>query len=268
MNNPALDFCLLIPCYNNFEGLIQSLKSVSYPAGNYLIVVVDDGSAEPLQQQQIDTCLLEKKPVVILRQEINSGITKALNRGLAWIGHNTSSKYIARLDCGDVCTADRFTLQAGYMDQHPATCLVGSWCMFEEKATRKGYAYTTPIVHEKIMRGMYFRNLFIHPTMMFRVSALARVGYYSEDFPHAEDYALVWELMHTGDTYIIPKYLVTCEINIKGISHKNRRAQLRSRYHVIRKYGSPGIRKWLGYLQLFLLYLVPKELILHLKKLR
>ena len=43
---PEIDFCLLIPCYNNFNVLIVSLKSVIYSAGNYLVLVIDDGSKE------------------------------------------------------------------------------------------------------------------------------------------------------------------------------------------------------------------------------
>src|SRR5882672_5841045 len=96
----TLDFALLIPCYNNFAGLIESLKSVSYKNYNYLIVVVDDGSAEPLTTDDIKKEIGIDKPIVVLSNEKNLGITKALNKGLAWIEENTSSKYIARLDCG------------------------------------------------------------------------------------------------------------------------------------------------------------------------
>ncbi|MGZ8550964.1 MAG: glycosyltransferase, partial [Chitinophagaceae bacterium] len=67
----ALDFCLLIPCYNNFNGLIMSLKSVVYPSGNFLVLVIDDGSNEPVTVERIDKAIDEKKPVFVLQNKKN-----------------------------------------------------------------------------------------------------------------------------------------------------------------------------------------------------
>lgn len=49
-----IDFCLLIPCYNNFNGLIVSLKSVIYSSGNYLVLVIDDGSKEAASLEEMN----------------------------------------------------------------------------------------------------------------------------------------------------------------------------------------------------------------------
>ena len=70
-----LDFCLLIPCHNNRTGLIHSLSSVKYPPNRFLVLVVDDGSAEPINEKEISGQL----PVKVLRLERNQGITNALN---------------------------------------------------------------------------------------------------------------------------------------------------------------------------------------------
>ena len=81
----AIDFCLLIPCYNNFNGLIVSLKSVIYSSGNYLVLVIDDGSKESVTIERINAAMDVKKPVVVLQNEKNLGITATLNKGLSWI---------------------------------------------------------------------------------------------------------------------------------------------------------------------------------------
>ena len=47
------ELCILIPCYNNIDGLKKSLKSIVYDIGNYLIVVVDDGSREEITKECI-----------------------------------------------------------------------------------------------------------------------------------------------------------------------------------------------------------------------
>src|SRR6266699_4844052 len=109
-----IDFCLLIPCYNNFPGLIESLKSIVYPDNNYLIVIVDDGSRQAITIESVKAEIGGKKPIIILSNEINRGIQVGLNKGLSWIEENTTAKYIARLDCGDTCSFDRFILQVQY----------------------------------------------------------------------------------------------------------------------------------------------------------
>src|SRR5688500_10785280 len=132
---PEIDFCLLIPCYNNFNGLIVSLKSVIYSSENYLVLVIDDGSKELVTIERIKAAMDAKKPAVVLHNEKNLGITATLNKGLSWIEENTSARYIARLDCGDICMPERFVMQVEFMDAHPETGLIGSWCRIVDEET-------------------------------------------------------------------------------------------------------------------------------------
>lgn len=265
-DNKIFDFCLLIPCYNNFEGLIESLKSVLYPDDKYLILIIDDGSNHPLDEGEIKTCVGSMKPVIVLHNKKNLGITKTLNNGLSWIEENTSSKYIARLDCGDICTPNRFTTQVGYMDLHSEIGLLGSWCRFEDKKKEEEYLYVTPVRHNKIQRAMYFRNVFIHPTVMFRTSLLEQTGYYPENFTYAEDYAFFWKLITMSKSYVIDEFLVTCEININGISFKKKTEQIIARYKVVKKFSKSKLLRAISFFKLSLLYIMPKRLILQLKK--
>ncbi|RYF88346.1 MAG: glycosyltransferase, partial [Chitinophagaceae bacterium] len=69
------DFCLLIPCYNNLQGLLHSIQSVVYAAGKYCIVIVDDGSAEPVTGSHLKDSVNDETHLVILRNESNLGIT-------------------------------------------------------------------------------------------------------------------------------------------------------------------------------------------------
>ncbi|HTD93655.1 MAG TPA: glycosyltransferase [Chitinophagaceae bacterium] len=260
-----LDFCLLIPCYNNLPGLLTSLNSVVYP-GPYLVLVVDDGSAEPVTSVAVEAGLNGEKPVMILRNETNLGITQTLNRGISWIEENTHVRYIARLDCADTCTEDRFTKQVEWLDAHPDTGLLGTWCRFEEKGTGYNYSYTTPTGHEKILKAMYLRNVFIHPTVMFRASLLPKAGHYPGNFEFAEDYAFFWKLITLQKAHVIGTFMVICEINREGLSYANKGKQLISRWHVVRKYGTSKALKILAFLRISLLFILPKRLTLLLKQ--
>lgn len=251
---------MLIPCYNNPEGLRASLKSIRYDPARCAAVVVDDGSREPVA---LDPSEFEF-PVHLLRHDTNKGITGALNTGLRWIIAHLNPTYIARLDCADICAEDRFALQVAHLDAHPDVGLIGSWCIFRQPLSGLSYSYTTPTNHEEIMKAMHFRNIFIHPTVLFRSSLLNTTGLYPEDHPHVEDYALFWKMALQCRTTILDKYLVTCEINPSGISISNRKAQLQGRYRAVSLFGR-GLLRLTGMMKMKLLMMIPYGMVLKWK---
>jgi len=108
---------------------------------------------------------------------------------------------------------------------------------------------------------MYFRNVFIHPTVIFQTGLLKTVRYYPTNFRHAEDYAFFYKLIEITNSHILDEVLVVCEINEKGISLKNRQEQLASRSRIILKYGTNPFLKTLGVLRIYVLRLLPKRLV-------
>ncbi len=262
----AIDFCLLIPCYNNFPGLISSLKSVEYSSGNFLVLVIDDGSQDAVSLERINESLETNKPVIVINNDKNIGITATLNKGLSWIEENTDAKYIARLDCGDICSKDRFELQVKYMDRNPATGLTGSWCRIVDADSSFSYSYIVPLQHQDIRKAMYFRNVFMHATVMFRTSVLKQAGYYPTNFEYAEDYAFFWKLTDISTSYIFDQFLVVCELNKEGISYKNKSKQVLARARVIKTFGSNIVLKIAAYIRLCILFILPRAVALKLKK--
>lgn len=260
-----LDFCVLVPCYNDADGLVAALKSIEYNFSACLAVVVDDGSQQPLQAAAIETAVGTGLRVQLLRLPQNKGITAALNTGLQWIIEHTNAPYIARLDCADVCHPQRFYRQVAFLQQHPAIGLLGTWCHFREVATGLSYNYTTPLHHTAIVKAMHLRNVFIHPTVMFQTKWVKQGLFYPSAYPHAEDYAFCWQLLQVTEGAILPEYGVTCAITRSGLSFQNRQAQLKSRKKVLRVFGKKGWINKLGVIKINLLILVPKELLLRLK---
>ncbi len=265
-DQPVFDFYLLIPYFNNIGGLQKAISSVEYHEDRCLLLVVDDGSPEPLTVPLLQSMTPRRYAVHLIRLTRNSGITEALNAGLSWIRLQSGTRYVARLDCGDSCTNDRFYKQVRFLDEHPGIGLLGSWCIFQTRNGRARYPYRSPEDTRAIIRDMHFRNSFIHPTVMFRSGLLETVKRYPSEYPYAEDYAFFWELMRVASTWIIPEYLVTCEINEGGISLKNRRTQLKSRRRVVEEYGVYPFLKIAGNLRIRILSLVPKRLALLMKR--
>lgn len=261
-----IDFYLLIPFYNNLPGLLHSLQSVQYDADKFAVVIVDDGSVEPVSQNALFAHISTAIQVEVIRLPQNKGITTALNTGLQWILQQNNSLFIARLDCGDLCTNDRFYKQVAFLKQHPAVDLVGSWCIFRDFTSNVAFRYVTPTDHHQIRRSMHFRNLFIHPTVMWRCEAMKKVARYPDTYPDAEDYGFFYQLLDNGECAIIPEYLVTCEINHKGISLSSRKKQLKSRIKVVKEFGKNKILRYLGVLKLRLLLIIPYNVIFAIKK--
>jgi len=83
---------------------------------------------------------------------------------------------------------------------------------------------------------------------------------------YAEDYAFFYKLIKITHSYILDQFLVICEINDKGISLKNRKEQLISRGQVVMKYGTNLLFKIVGVLRVYALRLLPKKLVLLLRK--
>jgi len=260
------DFYLLIPYYNNLPGLIRSVRSVSYDPDKYALLIVDDGSKEALSYADLTPHTPASLAVKIIRLPENKGITKAMNTGLEWLQENNDFRFVARLDCGDLCTDDRFRLQVEFLGQHPDIDLVGSWCVFKDFSTDLTYCYRTPTEHKKIVRGMHFRNIFRHSTVMWRADVTQKVGIYPYTFPHAEDYGFFYEILNKGKAAVIAKDLVICDIDPNSISMHFRKEQLKSRIRVVKQYGKNRLFCLVGVIKLWLLMVIPYGWIVQIKK--
>jgi len=263
-----LDFFILIPCYNDLPGLCRSLRSVRYDRSRYGILIVDDGSPVPVRLPMIEVALADgalPPSSFVIRLAENQGITATLNAGLEWLKQRKDYRFVARLDCGDICHADRFIHQVDYLTNHDEIDLLGSWARFENFETGAFYSYRTPQQLDKIVKGMHFRNLFIHPTVMWRATVHDKVPAYPADLPHAEDYGFFCEILRHGRAAILPEELVTCKIDAQGLSLRNRREQLKGRIKTVLRYRKNRILGLLGTLKLGLMLFIPYRIILLLK---
>jgi len=267
MPDRQLDFIVLIPSYNNLNGLWRSLESIDYQPSRFGILIVDDGSDEPLTVESLNPHVPPKTEIEIIRLPENAGITAALNTGMERLAARGDFRFVARLDCGDICAADRFVKQVAFLKAHPEIDLLGTWVRFTEKDGNFSYLYKAPVGQKAILRGMHFRNLFIHPSVMWRASTLTKVSRYPSDLPHAEDYGFFFLLLEQGKAAILPETLVTCELNANGISAKHRRQQLNSRMKAVLRYRRSTALGLLGALKLRLMQLIPYRVILEIHSL-
>ncbi|MBA3705726.1 MAG: glycosyltransferase [Bacteroidetes bacterium] len=258
------DFILLIPCYNNLDGLVKSVKSIHHPPGKFEILIVDDGSTSAITVDSLSSAFAIK----IIRIPENKGVVNALNTGLKALNARIDYNYIARLDAGDTCHPERFTKQVQFLDTHSDIFLLGSWCRFENDQTGKGYDYIAKTKHQEIIKEMHYKCSFIHPTVMFRKEVLNDIGFYPENYPDVEDYAYFWQILTQLKGEILSQILVKIDFSDKNLSSRNYKKQLIQRMRLVNHFGDRKLSKIFSFILLGGRFILPKKMITKLKLIR
>lgn len=259
---------VLIPHYNNLTGLIKSVSSIYHPKGIH-VLVIDDGSDffEKPNLELLSKHLNKNVKLTFLALDENRGITKTLNAGLKYILQNTDYKFIARLDCGDVCVKNRFVLQESFLEKNTDVGLVGSHVTFNSEQGEQLFKIKPPKSHEDLQKLMHWRCNFIHPSVMFTRESVLLAGEYPENYETAEDYAFFFQISRKLKTANIPGVLTKVEFNPNGISGKYRKLQNKTKARVIRDFGDKSPRRSLGVVYNRMLNFAPSSIIFSLKKL-
>lgn len=258
MSNVAV----LIPVSRNQRGLKRSLLSMRDASGSFDVVVVDDGSPEPIT---VPSQLRDDVPVSLLRLERNGGIAGALNHGLRHILER-GYRYVARLDAGDSVARERFERQVHALDLSPGCAVVGSFIEFVDSNQAPLFCHRAPSIHQKIVQGLHINNCILHSGSMIRVAALKKVGLYREDCHGAEDYELFLRISRRYELAVIPEILTRCEYALGGLSITGRRGQQRTRLRLQLQYFDLGCwRSYYGVARTLLALLAPHTLMFRLK---
>jgi hypothetical protein len=154
------------------------------------------------------------------------------------------------------------------MALHPDVMLLGSAVTFVDTAGQPQYTLTMPLTSDEIRRAMHLNCAFIHPTVMWRCSAMTVTGHYPVDYPMAEDYALFWRFVESFATENLPMALVSAEINASGLSIGRRAEQLRSRLRLQLRYAKCNGATVKGIVKTLVLMVTPYSLVLWLKRRR
>ncbi len=254
---------VLIPAFNDRPALDRTLASLAHDPYPFDIFVVDDGSAPPLDVPSA----VGAHQVIALRLDVNGGIARALNAGVASI---LASGYdvIARLDSGDLNMPERFSRQAAFLAQHPDVALVGGWTRHVDEQMHPLYTTRYPGGWEAIRKRLHYRTAFSHGACMVRLSALSAAGAYREDCPLGEDYELFWRLALRFPCANLSEVVVTRVEAARSLTHANRLAMAWSRLRLQGQHFTwRRLDCWLGIGRSVALLAVPASLRLTMKRL-
>ena len=180
MNPPVT---VLMPVRNSVESVERAVLSIiNQTYDTWELLVVDDASTDGTWDV-VQALARQDSRVVAIRNPERRRLGASLN--LAW--SRSRHELIARMDGDDESFTIRLALQAGFMAKHPEVMVLGAGAeLVDESGARLGVALP-PERHEELVRDIYRRSPFIHPSVMMQRSLLERLGGYDESLWRAQD---------------------------------------------------------------------------------
>jgi glycosyltransferase involved in cell wall biosynthesis len=180
---------VLVPVWNEPAGRIRSAVVSSIFAGADQVVVVDDGSAEPVELPIGATGFTE---LALIRQE-HRGIAAALNRGR----EAARGKHLCWLSCGDAMTGHKLTEQLAFMG------VTGARASFHDYRVAGGVHRVAPDWRQRIWTD----NQFSLSTMMVEGETWDFVGGFDESLTWCSDWDFACRVEASTGWWYLPLVL-------------------------------------------------------------
>lgn len=223
-NNPRVSVVMSV--YNGEAYLKQAVDSILEQSfRNLEFIVVDDASQDHSVQILNDIAVHDNR-LLVLRNEVNLGLTRSLNRGLA----AARGQYFARMDADDLSLPERLASQVEFLDRYPEIGIVGSGARLIEENGNIIKEIIPPTGNEEIQAELLIKNHFGHPEIMARTSVLREIGGYDENLRYAQDYEL-WSRLKTVTRFAaLPEVLYVWRNRRSNITNSQRSEQLESAF--------------------------------------
>ncbi|WP_374170977.1 glycosyltransferase [Klebsiella variicola subsp. variicola] len=260
---------ILIPSYeSSSEDLIKTIESLPL---EHDIFFVDDGSQQSLEKTLMTIYSEDNKfykyNIKVLTLSSNQGIERALAAGIKSVANHY--EYIARMDVGDVQKEGKIAKQIFFLDHNSDYVIVGTWADFINKKGDVLFTSQLPTDDISIRKKMFINNMFVHPSVVMRSSAVLRVGNYSDKFKACEDYDLFFRLLNIGKGYNLPISLLNYEVSPGSISSLKRNIQVINRIRIILdnfRFKKYGFYPYYGLLRNIIMLLVGRNITTYLRK--
>ncbi len=201
---------VILPVYNTASFIAEAIESIlSQTFTDFELLIINDASTD--NTLQIIEQYTDPRIKVINNPE-NCRVVKSLNKGIEL----SKGVYIARMDADDISMPTRFQKQIDFFKQHPDTDICSTWVY---KFGERNFAVYPAVEHENLKASLFFHNVIIHPSVMFKKESLARHRLnYRENFVNAEDYGLWAEAIDTVKFATVPEFLLKYRIHPNNVS--------------------------------------------------
>ena len=193
---PAYSVLLSVYHKENPEWLWAALESIlNQTVQPSEIVLVEDGPLNERLDNVIATFQQRTPFLKVVALPENRGLGLALQEGI----NHCSNELIARMDTDDIAVPERCEKQLKKFVEDPELDVVGCWeNEFWGDSINKSFScHKVPETNEEIKKFMRRRCALLHPTVIFKKSAVLRAGNYQHRLLF-EDYDLFARMVQTG----------------------------------------------------------------------
>jgi glycosyltransferase involved in cell wall biosynthesis len=261
---------VIIPAYNAGLFLRQAINSIlNQSYRNFELIIVDDASTDNSWEiiSSFKRQYSKKIKVVKLPQNLNRGGDVAGNIGL----NLAKGEFVARMDADDIAMPDRLEKQVSFLLTNPEIFAVGSNAHVINK---DGYLIgekKMPLDNENIYREFFVFHPLIHPTLMFRRSAIKRKNLYKIEYQANNDYLTFFEMITKGYRFAnLPEKLLCYRFHGKNDSLVKVKSKffnsLKIRLQAVREFGyKPNLMSIFKLLaQVIIVLILPEKVIVPL----
>ena len=247
--------------YNAENDLRESVESIlGQTFADFEFIIVNDGSTDTTKE--IIEKYANKDPRIIVINQENTGLTKALNNGL----EIARGQYIARQDADDISYPERFEKQIKLMESENSVVLVGGNCddLYPDGYTGEWGTYSS----DSLQKIVYLKTPFAHSTVLMRSDVCRELKGYDESFKTSQDMELWMRFAKKGMLAMIEEPIIQRKIVAGSISHKRRWRQFYDGYRARWKHNQGLNRVYAVYLGVrsLIIGLLPSGCIKLLKK--
>ncbi|MBE6330825.1 MAG: glycosyltransferase [Bacteroidales bacterium] len=136
---------------------------------------------------------LEDK-LVILKNDVNLGLTKSLNRGINVV----RGDFIARMDSDDISTSNRFERQIEFLEKNPDIDILGGALKEFDETSDCLRIRRYPLTHNEVVKYISKASPLAHPTVMMRRKMFDAGLRYNEKYKTSQDIALWFDAILAG----------------------------------------------------------------------
>jgi glycosyltransferase involved in cell wall biosynthesis len=237
--NPLVS--VIIPCYNGETFLEETITSALVQTyQNVEVLVIDDGSTDG------SSAIAQKFPVRYIRQ-VNRGLTPTRNRGI----RESRGTYIVFLDADDRLRPDAIETGLHAFAENPECAMsVGDFLFVSEDGSHladSNKACLTESHYEALLRSNFIEMI---SSVLFRKSALEKVGGFDTSLRVAEDYDLYLRISRDNPICCHPAVIAEYRLHRTNASHNSELMLVKTLQvlHSQARYARRDTRRLLAYL--------------------
>lgn len=245
---------IILPTYNGGGRIVRSIQSVQQQSfQDWELIIIIDGSTDATFERVVQIAQNDPR-IVILNNEKNQGIQKALNNGLK----KSQGKYIARIDDDDQwIDTQKLQKQYDFLENNSDYVLVGTGMIVIDNQGKGLGRYVFAEKDEDLRKKILGQNCFAHPSVLFRKNIVDELEGYSEKvkYKHVEDHELWLRMGQNGKFANISEYSLLYTVDNASLSGKNKSVQLKKRLQLCIKYRKQYPNFILNLLKISFIYL-------------